>query len=128
MNTKYRKIRFLIEGIKNLKFSIVIISIIFIISLFPNQSWASQKRSGEELFLKHCAGCHLNGGNIIRRRKTLKLSALRNNGLDNPKEIAKIARLGTGIMDGYEEVLGEDGDQIVANWIWEKAQNAWVQG
>ena len=30
-------------------------------------------------------------------------------------------------MDGYKDQLGEDGDLIVANWIWEQAQKAWVQ-
>ena len=28
----------------------------------------------------------------------------------------------------FKKVLGEGGDQLVANWIWEQAQNAWVQG
>ena len=31
-------------------------------------------------------------------------------------------------MDGYEEVLGEKGDQLVADWILKQAQKAWVQG
>ena len=31
-------------------------------------------------------------------------------------------------MSGYQEVLGKDGDQLVAIWIWKQAQNAWVQG
>ena len=83
---------------------------------------------GENLFIEHCSGCHVNGGNIIRRNKTLKISDLKRNGLDNPEAIAKIARLGIGNMSGYEEVLGEGGDQIVANWIWEQSQKAWVQG
>jgi len=30
-------------------------------------------------------------------------------------------------MSGYEDELGNNGDQIVANWIWEQAQKAWVQ-
>jgi len=57
----------------------------------------------------------------------LKISSLKRNGIDNPEAIAKIARQGIGIMDGYDNVLGDDGDQIVANWVWEQAQKAWVQ-
>ena len=76
----------------------------------------------------HCSGCHVNGGNIVRRGKNLKLSALKRNGLDNPNEIARIAREGIGIMGGYEQVLGPEGDQVVANWIWQQAQNAWIHG
>ena len=82
---------------------------------------------GENLFKNNCAGCHINGGNIIRRSKNLKISSLKRNRIDNPEAIAKIARQGVGIMSGYEDELGENGDQIVANWVWEQAQKAWVQ-
>ena len=84
--------------------------------------------SGEELFSNHCAGCHVNGGNIIRRGRTLKLAALKRSGLDDPEAIARIALEGIGQMSGYGEVLGEGGDELVATWIWEQAQNAWIQG
>ena len=76
----------------------------------------------------HCSACHVKGGNIIRRGKTLKSSALKRNGLDNPESIANIARLGIGSMSGYAEVLGEGEDKIVANWIFEQSQKAWTQG
>ncbi len=82
---------------------------------------------GENLFKHSCAGCHMNGGNIIRRSKNLKISSLKRNGIDNPETIAKIARQGIGIMSGYKDELGENGDEIVANWVWEQAQNAWFQ-
>ncbi len=87
---------------------------------------AIAEESGQDLFISHCAGCHVNGGNIIRRGKTLRLSALKRNGVDSQEEIAKIAREGIGIMSGYKNVLGEGGDKQVAIWIFEQAQNAWV--
>ena len=55
-------------------------------------------------------------------------SNLKKRGFDNPEEIARIAREGIGTMSGYKEVLGEDGDKLVATWIWNQAQKAWVQG
>ena len=99
---------------------------IFFLSL-PKELVALDTDSGENLFKNHCAGCHINGGNIIRRSKNLKISSLKRNGIDDSEAIAKIARQGIGIMDGYKEQLGDNGDQIVANWIWEQAQKAWVQ-
>ena len=93
----------------------------------PQSLYALNDNLGRNLFKNHCAGCHLNGGNIIRRSKNLKLSSLKHNGIDSPEDIAKIARQGIGIMDGYEDQLGGNGDKIVANWIWEQAQKAWVQ-
>ena len=108
----------------------LIIALTLIFTLFgaPSDTFAINQKTGEVLFKEHCSGCHINGSNIIRRSKTLKLSALKRRGLDNPEAIAKIAREGIGTMSGYEEYLGEDGDQLVAKWIWNQAQNAWTQG
>ena len=108
------------------KFSLITLFCIFFISL-PNGINALDINSGESLFKNNCAGCHINGGNLVRRSKNLKISSLKRNGIDNPEAIAKIARQGIGIMGGYEDVLGDNGDQIVANWVLEQAQKAWVQ-
>ena len=42
--------------------------------------------------------------------------------------IAAIAREGQGQMSGYADVLGTDGDQLLAEWVLIQAQNAWTQG
>ena len=110
---------------KNLLF----IFLLFVYSFInlPNELYALNTNPGKSIFNNNCAGCHINGGNIIRRSKNLKIASLRRNGIDNPESIARIARQGIGIMDGYEEVLGENGDMIVANWVLEQAQKAWIQ-
>ncbi len=107
-------------------FFISLCCIFFCVSL-PKELNATEVDLGKNLFRNNCAGCHINGGNIIRRSKNLKISSLKRNGVDNPQAIAKIARQGIGIMSGYENALGDNGDQIVANWVWEQAQKAWVQ-
>ena len=106
-------------------FFLSLICISFFISL-PKQLKALDNDLGTSIFENHCAGCHLNGGNIIRRSKNLKISSLKKNGIENPEAIAKIAREGIGIMNGYKDQLDDNDDQIVANWIWEEAQKAWV--
>tara|TARA_Y100001968_G_scaffold25524_1_gene19973 strand:- start:124 stop:432 length:309 start_codon:yes stop_codon:yes gene_type:complete len=93
-----------------------------------NELLALSESKGENLFIEHCSQCHVKGGNVIRRSKTLKISALKRNGLDDPEKIAKVARLGIGIMNGYEKSLKKGDDQIIANWIWEQSQKAWIQG
>ena len=105
-----------------------LIILIYILLLLPTSSIALDSSTGESLFKEHCAGCHINGGNIIRRNKTLRLKALERYGLDNPEAIARVAREGIGQMSGYENVLSEGGDQLVAIWIWAQAQKAWIQG
>ena len=113
---------------KVFSFNLLIGLIILFLISFPLASYSMEERNGENLFSKHCAGCHINGGNIIRRNKTLRLKDLNRNGIDTPDAIAKIAKEGIGSMSGYKDVLGEKGDEIVANWIWEQSQNAWIQG
>ena len=99
----------------------------FFYLILPTELNAIKSDLGENLFKHNCAGCHINGGNIIRRSKNLKIASLKRNGIDNPEAIAEIARQGVGIMSGYEDELGDNGDQIVANWVWEQAQKAWIQ-
>ena len=109
------------------KFFFICLFSLCVFTISPNDLIALDTDLGETLFKNHCAGCHINGNNIIRRSKNLKISSLKNNGIDDPESIANIARQGIGIMDGYKDQLGDNGDQIVANWIWEQAQKAWVQ-
>ena len=92
----------------------------------PFELNATEADLGKKLFKNNCAGCHINGGNIIRRSRNLKLSSLKRHGIDNPEAIAKIARQGIGIMGGYRDELGDNGDQIVAKWVWGQAQKAWI--
>ncbi len=114
--------------LKSFKLLFLIALLISSFSSLPYKVLALNETEGKHLFIENCSGCHINGGNIIRRNKTLKLKDLKRNGIDNPEAIAKIAREGIGSMSGYKEVLGKNGDQLVANWIWEQSQNAWVQG
>jgi cytochrome c6 len=81
--------------------------------------------AGGSLFLAHCAGCHLQGGNIIRRGKTLKMAALERNGVASPDAIAAIAAGGIGQMGGYAQSLGEGGPEAVAAWVWQQALDGW---
>ena len=113
---------------KNIRvFFLISFYVIFFYLSLPKEIKAVEVDLGRNLFKNNCAGCHLNGGNIIRRSKNLKISSLKRNGIDNPESIAKIARQGIGIMSGYEDELGDNGDIIVANWVWKQAQKAWVQ-
>ena len=109
-----------------LGFIVVVILSTFIILAIKVE--ALNELDGERLFIENCSGCHVKGGNIIRRNKTLKIKDLKRNGIETPELIAEIAREGIGSMSGYKEVLGEKGDQIVANWIWQQSQSAWTQG
>ena len=105
-----------------------LIGLLLMLGLWMAPAPAHAAADGAALFEAHCVGCHLNGGNIIRRGKNLKLKTLERNDIATVEAIAAIAREGRGQMSGYADVLGTDGDQLVAEWILLQAQNAWTQG
>mgnify|MGYP001799838701 FL=1 len=78
-----------------------------------------------ELFEVHCAGCHPNGANIIRRGKNLKQKALKRYGYDSTDEIATLITNGKGLMSAYGERLSEDDITNLANYVLEQAATDW---
>ncbi|MEM1241131.1 MAG: c-type cytochrome [Cyanobacteria bacterium P01_H01_bin.26] len=78
-----------------------------------------------ELFEVHCAGCHPNGANIIRRGKNLKQKALKRYGYDSTDAIATLITNGKGLMSAYEERLSEDDITNLANYVLEQAATGW---
>lgn len=110
---------------------LVLLALVVLV-FWPRTAWADEISggasggvSGVQLFQNHCAGCHVNGGNILRRSKTLKLAALEANGITSPGAIATIAAQGRGQMSGYEAVLGDGGAEAVAAYVWAQAQAGW---
>ncbi|WP_225875805.1 c-type cytochrome [Cyanobium sp. NS01] len=104
---------------------LVWVALVALVALVPPAHAAMTSSDGSQLFANHCAGCHIHGGNVLRRGKTLKLAALERQGVASEAAIAAIAAAGVGQMGGYANVLGEDGVQAVAAWVWDQAQAGW---
>lgn len=77
------------------------------------------------LFETHCVGCHVGGGNIVRRRKTLKQRALQRNGVDSIDAIAELITYGKGAMSAYGDRLTAEEIDLLAHYVWQQAQNNW---
>ena len=107
---------------------VVILLLSLGMQLSPAAALEPPLSDGSQLFEAHCSGCHLQGGNIIRRGKTLKMAALERRGLASEEAIAAIAANGVGQMSGYGSVLGEQGAEAVARWVWAQAQADWPSG
>ncbi len=117
---------------------LLVLAALLLLLLWPRPAWGvsdavpagdgPQVARGAQLFEQHCAGCHVNGGNILRRGKTLKLAALERYGRADPAVIATIAAAGVGQMGGYAAVLGDGGPEAVAGWVWQQAQAGWPRG
>jgi cytochrome c6 len=86
---------------------------------------ALDTQNGSEVFSVHCAGCHINGGNIIRRGKNLKKNALKKYGMDSLEAITNIVTNGKSNMSAYKEKLTTEEIQNVAAYVLEQAENNW---
>ena len=126
--------RTLLQSLLRWLVPVVLVLLVF----WPRTAWAAEsppvagqsvsaQSVGARLFEAHCVGCHVKGGNIIRRSKTLKLAALQGNGITNAQAVALIAKNGVGRMSGYGAVLGEGGPEAVGAYVWAQAQAGWPQ-
>lgn len=80
---------------------------------------------GEQIFSLECAGCHLRGGNIIRRGKNLKQKTLKRNKLDSVAAIADLVRNGKNNMSAYGDRLSEAEILNVSAYVLDRAAANW---
>jgi len=78
-----------------------------------------------EVFSVNCAGCHINGGNIIRRGKNLKQKALKKYGMDSIANISNLVTNGKGIMPAYKSRLSEQQIIDVSAYVLSQAETDW---
>jgi cytochrome c6 len=78
-----------------------------------------------EVFSVNCAGCHVNGGNIIRRGKNLKQKALKRYGMDSIANIANLVANGKNVMPAYKDRLSEQQILEVSAYVLSQAENDW---
>jgi cytochrome c6 len=97
---------------------------VLLLVFWPRPVWGLPD-DGARLFELSCAGCHPRGGNIIRRGRTLRLEALRRQGIEGSAAVAQIAAEGIGRMGGYADALGPGGSDRVGAWVWRQAEAGW---
>jgi cytochrome c6 len=81
--------------------------------------------NGAAVFEATCAGCHANGGNIMRRGKNLKARALARNQADSLEAVSAIVMNGKGIMSAYGDRLSADEIRDVASYVLDRANADW---
>ena len=104
------------------KFLIVVCLLFF--SIVPN-ILAANLENGEKVFQVNCVGCHVNGSNIIRRGKNLKLKALQKNGYADVEAIASIVSNGKANMSAYKDRLTPEQIEDVAAYVLAQAEKGW---
>ncbi|MEG5065752.1 c-type cytochrome [Microcoleus sp. B3-A4] len=86
---------------------------------------ATNPATAAEVFSANCAGCHINGSNIIRRGKNLKQKALKKYGMDSIASISNLVTNGKGIMPAYKDRLSEQQIIDVSAYVLSQAETDW---
>lgn len=81
--------------------------------------------NGAKVFKANCAGCHANGGNIVRRGKNLKLKTLHKRKVDTQEAIATLVTNGKGIMSAYGDKLTQQEIADVSAYVLQRAEQNW---
>jgi cytochrome c6 len=108
--------------------SISLISMMFFITFFSDPILAESLTNldhGAKIFEANCAGCHINGGNIVRRGKNLKSQALHKYKVDNEEAIASLVTNGKGIMSAYGDKLNPQEIADVSAYVLQQAEQGW---
>lgn len=80
---------------------------------------------GATVFQTHCEGCHINGGNILRRGKNLKTAALKRNGYDSIEAVTKIVTQGKSNMSSFRDRLSPEEIAAVSAYVLAQAETDW---
>ena len=74
--------------------------------------------SGEDLFRRHCAGCHPDGKNLIYPSKDLRRLTLAANGISQPEDIVTVLRNpGRGMTRFDRTVIPDDEARRIAAYV-----------
>ena len=99
-------------------------AIAFLILVTP-PAIATSTRETATLFTNNCAGCHINGGNIVRRNKSLRSNALKKFGMDSTDAIAQLIKNGQYAMPAYKGRLTQQQIVDVSAYVLEQAEQGW---
>ena len=95
------------------------------LSTQPHPVIAADLSNGAIIFDANCNGCHVKGGNIVRRGKNLKLKTLKKNGLDSVEAIAELVSQGKNNMSAYQDRLTDTEIADVAAYVLNRASENW---
>lgn len=103
--------------------TLVILIFTLIIAFTPNV--AAETSDAAQVFSTNCAGCHINGGNIVRRGKNLKQKALKKYHMDSIEAIADLIENGKNAMPAYKDRLTNQEIIDVSAYVLNQADQGW---
>lgn len=105
--------------------TVICMTALMLLVAFQPIAVAAEMVDGAQVFELHCAGCHLNGGNIVRRGKNLKQKALTRNDVDSLEKIIALVANGKGNMSAYRDRLSPQQIEDVSAYVLKQAASDW---
>lgn len=105
-----------------------LIVILLLLTLLLQPAWAvtaNNEVNVAKLFEVNCMGCHPQGGNIIRRGKTLQIKDLKRYKMDSLEGIMEIITQGKNNMSAYGDRLTQTEIKSLATYVLTQAENHW---
>ncbi len=104
---------------------VFVMIVLLLVPLLATPAFGADFDQGTQIFEAQCAGCHLNGGNIVRRGKNLKKRAMEKNGYTSVEAIANLVTQGKGNMSAYGDKLSPEEIQAVSQYVLQQSQTNW---
>lgn len=104
---------------------IFVLTLIVLSTAFSSIAFAADTADGAKIFSVHCAACHENGGNIIRRGKNLKQKALKKYGMDSLEAVTTLVKNGKNNMSAFKDRLSEQQIENVSLYVLDQAAKDW---
>lgn len=104
---------------------LTLILLIFTVLIAFTPNVAAEPNDAAQVFSANCAGCHLNGGNIVRRGKNLKQKALKKYHMNSVDAIADLIENGKNAMPAYKERLTNQQILDVSAYVLNQAEKGW---
>lgn len=107
------------------KLLVILCTLLLIVIIIQPAYAQDSDGAASKIFESNCAGCHINGGNIVRRGKNLYKKALKKNGMDSIEAITGIVTNGKNNMPAYKDRLAPEQIQDIATYVLQQAENNW---
>lgn len=99
----------------------LILTVIAVVGATGLNAAEAAEKTGEQLFVEHCALCHPDGGNIITPDKTLRKKDLDANKIKTAEDVVKIMRKpGQGMTAFDIKSLSDKDARKIADYIFKK--------
>ncbi|MBE9179207.1 c-type cytochrome [Oculatella sp. LEGE 06141] len=96
-----------------------------IMLMLPPVAIAADLGNGARVFTNNCASCHMGGGNVVNRAKTLKQEALEQYGMASEDAIKTQVTQGKNAMPAFKGRLSAQQIEDVAAYVFDQSAKGW---